>query len=217
MPSKRELLSALNVTALRKLAKENKVSLVTEDWLGGEQKATRKEDILDVLSKSSKVTKKKIEAKMGTSSKKSSSKGKATSGKVKRRSLLAGEKTQVKKRQKYKCKMCKRDLSKLAVVNYDHIKPIASKGSNNLSNFQALCPNCHAEKTQQDRVKIARARRQAKKVSPPKKPVKKKPPYTCKQTADYRSIFCGKRKASKSCMTYTIFGDKCEHLRVSRK
>ena len=55
--------------------------------------------------------------------------------------------------------MCKMDISKLAVVNYDHKNPLAIGGSDTTRNIWALCPNCHAEKTQQDRLKISRSKR----------------------------------------------------------
>ena len=136
---------------------------------------------------------------------------------IKRRSLMRGEKTQIKKRQKYKCANCGMDISKLARIDYDHITPISMGGTNDLSNFQALCPNCHAEKTQMDRVKIARARRQQKKAASTKKKVKKKPTYTCKLSASDRAWECGKRRASSTCLKAGFFDERCQHLKVSRK
>ena len=208
MPSKSELLNALTVSKLRALAKENNVSLVFENWLLGDTRATSKEDIVEILSESRKISKKKIEAKMGEGSKKSSKK-KGTKKSGKRRSLMTGEKTQIKKRQKYKCAKCGMDISKLARVDYDHIKPIALGGDNSLSNFQALCPNCHAEKTQMDRVQIAKAKKKnTSELKPERAKKRTSSQYKCKLSASDREWQCGKKKASKSCLSVWIFWGK---------
>jgi 5-methylcytosine-specific restriction endonuclease McrA len=109
------------------------------------------------LVESRKITDKKIKDKMFGPKK--TRKTTRKTRKTKRRALAKAEETKVLKRQKYKCAICKMDISKLAVVNFDHKNPIALGGSNSLRNFQALCPTCHAEKTQQDRLAISRARR----------------------------------------------------------
>ena len=160
MPSKEELLRALTVKKLRELAKENKVSLVQKDWLFGDSRATTKEEIIEIFMESRKISKKKIEAKLSAPSRKrTSTRTKAvTRAKPKRRGLAKAEKTKIMKRQKHKCARCGMDISKLTVVHYDHKRPLALGGSDTLRNLQALCPNCHAEKTQEDRLKISRAR-----------------------------------------------------------
>lgn len=61
MPPKEDLLWSLTVKELRKLAKENRVSLVKEGFLWNSPAST-KEDIVEVLLNSSRITKKKIEA-----------------------------------------------------------------------------------------------------------------------------------------------------------
>ncbi|UCD14584.1 MAG: HNH endonuclease [Thermoplasmatales archaeon] len=38
--------------------------------------------------------------------------------------------------------------------HFDHIRPLAMKGKNILSNIQALCATCHQAKTREDRVRI---------------------------------------------------------------
>jgi hypothetical protein len=59
MPSKEDLLNELTVKQLRQLAKENKVSLVSEGFLWNSTTST-KEEIVEVLSNSVKITKEKI-------------------------------------------------------------------------------------------------------------------------------------------------------------
>jgi len=79
----------------------------------------------------------------------------------KRIRLTKADKDKIVKRQKYKCAKCKRDLTR-TVVHYDHKKSLALGGSNTLRNYQALCPTCHAEKTREDRSKIAKRKRKRK-------------------------------------------------------
>jgi HNH endonuclease len=51
-------------------------------------------------------------------------------------------KREVLKDQNYKCAICKRSAG---VWDYDHID--GNRSNNDISNCQALCPNCHAKKT----------------------------------------------------------------------
>ncbi len=50
--------------------------------------------------------------------------------------------------QKKRCNICK---NKLTVCDFDHIDGDSS--NNSLSNCQAICPNCHAEKSRQKKQK----------------------------------------------------------------
>jgi len=59
LPTKEDLLWDLKVKELRKLAKENRVPLVKRGWLG-DTRATTKEDIIEILLESPRITKKKI-------------------------------------------------------------------------------------------------------------------------------------------------------------
>ena len=60
----------------------------------------------------------------------------------KRRYFPADVKREVLKDQNYKCAICKRSTG---VWDYDHID--GNRTNNDISNCQALCPNCHAKKT----------------------------------------------------------------------
>ena len=55
---------------------------------------------------------------------------------------------QVAASQEWKCKKCMSTLS--AAFQIDHIIPKCHGGNNDLVNLQALCPNCHALKTQKE-------------------------------------------------------------------
>ena len=57
-------------------------------------------------------------------------------------------KEQVLRRQNHRCAECDRVLD---VVDFDHID--ANKTNNDISNCQALCPNCHAKKSRNERSK----------------------------------------------------------------
>ena len=60
----------------------------------------------------------------------------------KRKSFSNSVKEQVLKRQGHRCNDCHRLLN---VVDYDHID--GDHSNNGINNSQALCPNCHAEKS----------------------------------------------------------------------
>lgn len=53
--------------------------------------------------------------------------------------------------QKWKCKLCGNLLE--ATYEVDHIKPLYKGGTNDFNNLQALCRNCHGNKTLEDRLK----------------------------------------------------------------
>ncbi len=84
--------------------------------------------------------------------------GKRVSGskKKKRKRLAKASKTLILDSQQYKCASCKTDISKLP-VHFDHRIPLAMGGSDEVENRQALCPNCHAVKSQRDALEISRS------------------------------------------------------------
>ena len=71
--------------------------------------------------------------------------------KKRKRTLTAADKKRIAANQKWKCKRCGKPLP--ARFHVDHIKEFSEGGSDRESNLQALCPNCHAEKTEHDRHK----------------------------------------------------------------
>ena len=75
--------------------------------------------------------------------------------------ITAAKKKRVGSNQQWKCKKC----NSLLTYTYetDHIIPKRDGGSDDISNLQALCPNCHAEKT------ITEASKPRKKSTPKKK------------------------------------------------
>ncbi len=79
--------------------------------------------------------------------------------KKRKRTLTSADKRRIAAKQNYKCKKCKRLLS---VYHIDHIKEFSGGGSDRESNLQALCPNCHAEKTERDRHRKKQAKIRSK-------------------------------------------------------
>lgn len=71
--------------------------------------------------------------------------------KKRKRKLTSADKKRIAAKQGYKCKKCRVGFG--VVYHIDHIKPHSEGGSDRESNLQALCPNCHAEKTEHDRHK----------------------------------------------------------------
>jgi len=80
--------------------------------------------------------------------------------KKRKRSLTAADKKRIAAKQNWKCKKCKRLLP--ARYHIDHIKEFSGGGSDRESNLQALCSNCHSEKTEQDRHKKKQAKIRSK-------------------------------------------------------
>jgi len=159
MPTKKALLQQLSVRKLKAIAKENRVILVVEHFWEN-YTATEKWEIVEILNKSRKVSKKKVEDVVFSSSKRTTSrKGKSSKAtKPKRRRLAKAEKTLILKSQNFKCADCKRDISKIT-PHYDHRIPLGMGGSDTITNIQALCGTCHTEKTKKDRLEISRANR----------------------------------------------------------
>jgi 5-methylcytosine-specific restriction endonuclease McrA len=159
MSSKEDLLRTLSVKKLRELSEENKIPLIYRDenvLFPTGTLAKTKDEMIQALNVG-RLSIKKIEEKaFGSSKKKTSSKAEIKS--IKRKSPSKAQQTEILKRQHHKCALCSKDISKLPVIHYDHKRPIELGGSNTLRNYQALCPDCHAIKTQQDRHKIALAK-----------------------------------------------------------
>jgi hypothetical protein len=74
-----------------------------------------------------------------------------------KRNVTHAMKIEVITRQHSKCNICQKDLNETLQV--DHIIDLCIGGSNDPSNLQALCLECHDRKTKESR-RIARIRRQ---------------------------------------------------------
>ena len=86
--------------------------------------------------------------------------------KPKRQRITEGDKSNILKNQNEKCANCGKKFSASSVIHYDHIKALGAGGKDSIGNIQALCPNCHAEKTRQDRTKIAKKNSKKKEKDP---------------------------------------------------
>ena len=83
--------------------------------------------------------------------------------KKRKRTLTAADKKRIAAKQGWKCKGCGQILPPRHHI--DHIKEFSTGGSDRESNLQALCPNCHAHKTEEDRHK-----KKQKKIKEKEKP-----------------------------------------------
>lgn len=57
--------------------------------------------------------------------------------------------------QEYLCKICNKEINDSRLFDIDHKKPLANGGTNSLSNLQALCKDCHHEKTKTEKYETA--------------------------------------------------------------
>ena len=64
---------------------------------------------------------------------------------VKRRRATPRQRLMIAHSQQWKCKSCGNLLT--PDFDIDHREPLAGGGLNDMSNLQALCPNCHAKKS----------------------------------------------------------------------
>jgi hypothetical protein len=88
-----------------------------------------------------------------------------------------------------------------------------------------LCPNCHDSFAHEFRTvkkrdpfwgtetkKIKVIRKPFVKIGHRKKVETKMVSYTCKRSVNDRAVYCGKKKADKSCLKYRLAGTKCQYL-----
>jgi 5-methylcytosine-specific restriction endonuclease McrA len=70
-------------------------------------------------------------------------------GGKKRRTLTIKDRVAIAASQEWKCCACESTLDECFEI--DHIEPFSESGNDHHSNLWALCPNCHAKKTEVDR------------------------------------------------------------------
>lgn len=72
-----------------------------------------------------------------------------------RRALSEPEKKIVAARQKWRCSVCSIVLP--STYQVDHTVPLCDGGPDTVDNCTAMCPNCHAQKTQKEAVQRSAA------------------------------------------------------------
>lgn len=82
-----------------------------------------------------------------------------------RRSFSQSQRNDIWDKQNGKCARCKNPL-KRASTHYDHITPWERGGRTEVKNGQALCANCHSEKTNKDRLKKVDKKRKSRNTNP---------------------------------------------------
>ena len=70
--------------------------------------------------------------------------------KKQKRNVSESKKKYIASNQQWKCKKC--DLLLDATYEIDHIIPLYKGGDNEISNLEALCRNCHGNKTLLDKI-----------------------------------------------------------------
>ena len=89
--------------------------------------------------------------------------------------LSSSQKTEVLRRQAFKCNQCQTDLEPVgrAPPYFEQIKNEAMKGTSTATNFQALCPACHAMKSTPDSGKSSDEKKRHQRESDPNRSAKK--------------------------------------------
>ena len=95
--------------------------------------------------------------------------------------------------QQYKCNYC----LELLPPNYevDHVVPLGAGGDNNIDNLQALCPQCHAEKTFTEGMDTQTTPFHQAPSQPPPQP--EPPPQNPKECSKCHKIFSSKQSRTK--------------------
>jgi rubrerythrin len=75
---------------------------------------------------------------------------------MQKRKLGESQKKIIAASQAWKCKICEAILS--AAYQIDHIIPLWNGGLDSMENLQAICPSCHATKTQKESIERAKMR-----------------------------------------------------------
>lgn len=72
----------------------------------------------------------------------------------KRRALTPYQRASVAAAQEWRCSAC--DVLFKALWHVDHVLPLADGGADTLDNMQALCADCHMDKTADENMRRAR-------------------------------------------------------------
>jgi 5-methylcytosine-specific restriction endonuclease McrA len=80
---------------------------------------------------------------------------------VQRVPLSPSQKTEVLRRQAFKCDQCQTDLEPIgrAPPHYEYTGPVSTKGASATANVVALCPNCNAIKSNPDAAGLSEAKK----------------------------------------------------------
>lgn len=137
MPTKEDLLYALTVKQLKQLAKENRIKLVREDWFGETYHLSTKDEIIEILSESFRIIKKKILKIVEPSPKP-----------TRRRRIPKAVKEAVwgkyigMSKAEGKCYVCGRTIH-ITRFEVGHNKAVAKGGTDNITNLRPICRSCN--------------------------------------------------------------------------
>ncbi len=90
-------------------------------------------------------------------------------------SLTSSRKTEILRRQAFKCDKCQTDLEPVgrAPPHFEQTAAAPNRGASPTSNFRALCPACHATKSGADADKASDSeKRRQRKPEPGRSPTK---------------------------------------------
>jgi len=118
-----------------------------------------------------------------------------------KRSLTSADKKRIAAEQGYNCKKCSNRLK--TRYHIDHIKPFSQGGSDSARNLQALCSNCHDEKTEEERhvKRQKKIREQEKRVTGSSMPSL----FSAPKGSDVNSLLFGKPSKKKKKDELSLF------------
>jgi len=89
--------------------------------------------------------------------------------------LSSSQKSEVLRRQAFKCAQCQTDLEPVGrePPHFELMAPLAAGGASGTTNFRALCPACHAMEPSSDHEKASEERKRRLRDSGPARSAKK--------------------------------------------
>ncbi len=89
--------------------------------------------------------------------------------------LSSSQKTEVLRRQAFKCNQCQADLEPIgrAPPHFDYTGPVPAKGASPTANVVALCHDCHATRSNPEASGISDAKKRRQRESEPARKGKK--------------------------------------------
>lgn len=123
------------------------------------------------------------------------------------------------KKAEGKCYVCNRTIH-ITRFEVGHNKAVARGGSDNITNLRPICRSCNLAMGTMSIETFKRkyfSKTSKKSVKERVGKTRRGQSYRCTRSLSGRIIYCGKKRANKSCLRHPLTGTKCPDLKISRK